>query len=196
MSIRVTALTGASLATGLDDLAHLRITVFRDFPYLYDGTLDYERGYVEKFARAEGAVIVAAFDGDDIVGVATASPLLGHADAFAAPLRAAGYDPARIFYFGESVLLPQYRGLGLGHRFFDVREAHARQAGGYAQTAFCAVIRPADHPRRPADYRPLDAFWTKRGYTRSTGTIATFDWRDIDQSESTAKHMQFWMRPL
>ena len=40
------ALTGADVRTVLDDVARLRISVFRDFPYLYDGSLDYERDYL------------------------------------------------------------------------------------------------------------------------------------------------------
>ena len=47
----------------LPDLARLRITVFRDWPYLYDGTLDYEQEYLAKFAAAKGAVCVIARDG-------------------------------------------------------------------------------------------------------------------------------------
>ncbi|MFP5511018.1 MAG: GNAT family N-acetyltransferase, partial [Alphaproteobacteria bacterium] len=42
--IRVAALTGAGLEAALDDVARLRIAVFRDWPYLYDGDLAYERG--------------------------------------------------------------------------------------------------------------------------------------------------------
>ena len=33
-------LSGAALLPHLDDVARLRIAVFRDWPYLYDGTLD------------------------------------------------------------------------------------------------------------------------------------------------------------
>jgi len=36
-------LTGGRLAQGLDAVARLRIEVFRAHPYLYDGSLDYER---------------------------------------------------------------------------------------------------------------------------------------------------------
>ena len=43
MSLRVALLTGTALGQVLPDLARLRITVFRDWPYLYEGTLAYEQ---------------------------------------------------------------------------------------------------------------------------------------------------------
>ncbi|MFM9941442.1 MAG: GNAT family N-acetyltransferase [Hyphomicrobiaceae bacterium] len=194
--VTVEPLTGPALLAALPDLARLRITVFRDWPYLYDGSLAYEQGYVEKFAKSPGAVIVAARDGDRIVGAATASPMVGHADAFAEPFRARGYDIARICYFGESVLLSAYRGHGIGHAFFDAREAHARTLPDVTHTVFCGVVRPADHPLRPADYVPLDAFWMKRGYHKLEGLVGSFAWLDIGETAKTAKPMQFWMKAL
>ena len=196
MSIHVEPLTGVALKDALPALARLRIAVFRDWPYLYDGTIAYEEGYIRKFSEAKDALIVAARDGDQIVGAATASPMEGHADEFAEPFQAKGYDTGRIFYCGESVLLPAYRGKGIGHAFFDHREARARELGRFTHAAFCGVVRPADHPLRPPDYRPLDAFWMKRGYRKVDGLVARFSWKDIDKPEADEKPMQFWMRAL
>lgn len=195
-AIRVETLSGAAFQGALPSLAMLRISVFRAYPYLYDGSLDYEQRYLEKFRATDGAVIVAAFDGRRIVGCATASPLLGHADAFATPFRNAGFDPRTIFYFGESVLDPAYRGRGIGHRFFDHREAAARAQGGFTHLAFCGVVRPDDHPSRPKDYTPLDAFWAKRGFEKAEGLVAQFDWKDVDQADETSKAMQFWVKKI
>ena len=194
-SVSVRPLTGAALDAALDDLAWLRIEVFRAWPYLYDGSLDYERGYLNEFAASTGAVLVAAFDGDRIVGAATAAPMESQKPEFRDPFEAAGYDPADLFYFGESVLLPSYRGRGIGHAFFDHREAAARTAGKGICT-FCAVVRPGDHPARPAEYIPLDGFWRKRGYAPVEGLVTTFSWTDIGETDETAKPMQFWMRRI
>lgn len=196
MTIAVETLSGSAFRAALDDLARLRITVFRDWPYLYDGSMAYEQKYLDKFAATAGAVIVAARDGDKIVGCATAAPLLGHEPEFAEPFVTAGHDPHAIFYFGESVLLKNYRGRGIGHAFFDQREAAARRVAGVTHTAFCGVVRPHDHPARPADYVPLDAFWMKRGYDKVPGLVANYSWTDVGMSEKTAKPMQFWMRAL
>ena len=196
MTLEVSALTGAALAQGLPALAQLRIEVFRAFPYLYDGTLDYETKYLTTFAAAPGAVIVAAWDNGEIVGCATAAPMAAVDPAFSAPFRAKGMDIGRIFYCGESVLRSTYRGQGLGHAFFDQREAQARRLGGFTLSTFCAVVRPDDHPLKPPGYQPLDAFWTKRGYRKAPGMTCTFSWKDIDQPEETPKTMQFWTREL
>lgn len=188
-------LTGAALDAALDDVAALRITVFRDWPYLYDGDLDYERRYMESYRNSDGAVLVGAFDGPRLIGAATGTPMKDHADDFAAAFAGTGINLDTVFYCAESVLLADYRGRGIGHRFFDLREDHARTLG-FSHAAFCGVIRPEDHPQRPATYRPLDAFWRKRGYGPLAGVIAEFRWKDVDQAEETAKRLQFWMREL
>ncbi|WP_353228551.1 GNAT family N-acetyltransferase [Novosphingobium sp.] len=193
MILAVRPLTGAELAAALGDLADLRIRVFADFPYLYDGDADYEAQYITEFAAAPDAVLVAAFDGARIVGAATAAPMIHQKAEFRDPFAARGVDVARLFYFGESVLQREYRGQGVGHAFFDAREAQARQCGATA-ACFAAVIRPADHPARPHGYVPHDAFWQKRGYAPVPGLVTQLGWKDHGDMAETDKPMQYWMR--
>lgn len=193
MEVRV--LTGPALDAALDDVAALRIAVFRDWPYLYDGSLEYERRYLDSYRTSPGAVVVGAFDGPRLVGAATGTPLEDHAEDFAAAFAPTGLPLDTVFYCAESVLLPGYRGQGLGHAFFDAREAHAR-ALGRRFSAFCSVIRPKDHPLKPETYRPLDGFWAKRGYAPLPGVIAHFRWTDVGAAGETEKPLQFWGRPL
>ncbi len=195
MTLTYQVLDGDAVAAALDDLARLRIDVFADWPYLYAGSLDYERDYVATYRDAQNAILVAAKDGDRIVGAATGTPMEDHANDFAAPFAATGIPLTDIFYCAESVLLPDYRGQGAGHVFFDMREAKAK-ALGRRYVAFCSVMRPEDHPARPADYRPLDGFWRKRGYEKLDGVIARFKWTDHGDAEQTEKPLQFWMKAL
>lgn len=88
-----------------------------------------------------------------------------------------------------------YRGQGIGHAFFDNREAHAR-ALGFEKAVFCSVVRPDGHPLKPSGFAPLEPFWRKRGYRPLAGVIAHFSWKDLGEAESTFKPLQFWMRDL
>ncbi len=196
MALDVKSLVGEEMKAVLPDLARLRIIVFRDWPYLYDGTLEYEQEYLAKLSAAKGAVCVVARDGTEIVGASTAAPMIEHADEFAEPFETAGYDLKDIFYCGESVLLKTHRGHGLGNAFFDHREAHAKNLGGFTYSTFCRVERPADHPLKPKYYRPLDDFWRKRAYAPREGIVGNYRWKDIDQAEETDHAMQFWMKRL
>lgn len=199
--IRIEPIAGDAVHAFLGDLARLRMTVFREWPYLYDGDAASEEAYLAGFSRGKGAIIVAAFDGDEIVGAATGSPLQEHTEEFGPLFHKHGHDPDDIFYCGESVLLAAYRGRGIGHAFFDHREQHARTlnaAHGYRfkYSAFCGVVRDAGDPRAPTGYRPLDGFWEKRGYRKVDGLIGHYEWREIGEQHETRKDMQFWMRTL
>ena len=188
------ALTGNALAAALDDVAQLRIEVFAAYPYLYDGDLAYERRYLEPYC-AQDAIVVGAFEGAELVGAATGMPLAAHADDFAVAFEGTGIALEDVFYCAESVLLPEYRGQGIGHAFFEYRESHARRLG-FDHAAFCAVLRPEDHPMKPEGYRPLDAFWRARGYAPLDGITAQFGWRDIGEESESLKRLQVWMRAL
>lgn len=193
MTVTVRPLTGAEIGAALDDLAKLRITVFAAYPYLYDGDAAYEAEYLAEYAAAADAVLVAAFDGARIVGAATAAPMIHQKAEFREPFAARGLDVDRLFYFGESVLLPEYRGQGIGHAFFDHREAQAQRCGANA-SCFAAVIRAEDHPAKPAGYVPHDAFWTKRGYAVVPGLVTELAWKEHGEEGESLKAMQYWLK--
>ena len=195
-TLRVRRFTGGAITPFLPALASLRITVFREWPYLYDGDADYEREYLQTYSRSPESLFVLATDADQVIGAATGVPLADETAECQRPFVASGLDPRRIFYFGESVLLPAYRGRGLGVRFFAEREGYASALGRFTHTSFCAVQRPLDHPRRPPDYVPLDAFWARRGYARHPELATTYAWKDLDEGAPSPKPMTFWMKRL
>ena len=200
MSLSFRHISGAELQQYISELARLRIRVFREFPYLYDGDPAYEEGYLQTYLKAERSVVVLAMDESDpalpVVGASSALPLGDETEEVQRPFIAAGMNPDEIFYCGESVLLPQYRGLGAGVEFFKRREAYGRALGGFKTVCFCAVQRPEDHPRRPADYVPLDEFWSRRGYRKAPQLHTTFSWQDLDEDSESEKPMTFWLKDL
>jgi GNAT superfamily N-acetyltransferase len=191
--LRLQNFHGPELEPHLDALGTLRIAVFREYPYLYDGSLEYERDYLRVYLRSTGSLVVLAFDDDRVVGATTCLPMLDEGPEFQAAFVKAGYDLSTICYFGESILLPEYRGHGVGKEFFVRREDHV-QSLGLKLSTFCAVDRPADHPLRPAGYRPLDDFWRSQGYVKHPELQATFVWKEIGEENESPKTLTFWVK--
>lgn len=189
--LRVITQTGADLRRHLDDIARLRIQVFRAWPYLYDGDPAYERRYLQTYIDTPDAMVALCLDGDRVVGASTALPLAHETEDIRRP-----FDRVDdTLYLGESVLDPSYRGRGIGLAFFEHREAHAARLG-LKHCVFCAVQRVEDDPRRPPDAAPLDAFWRKRGYAPIDGCTTSLSWREIGETVESPKPMQFWRKTL
>lgn len=196
-SLQIFTVTGAGVAPYVSDLARLRIEVFREYPYLYDGDLDYEARYLQTYGASPESLFVLARDGErGIVGASTAVPMAHEEAAFQRPFAERGLDPARIFYYGESVLARAYRGQGIGARFFAEREAHARGLGGFTHVVFCAVERAPGDPRRPASHRALDGFWQRQGFRKVPELTTTYSWKEVGEDAETPKPMTFWIKEL
>lgn len=185
---------GDEILPYLDAAARLRIGVFREYPYLYDGSAEYEAVYLRRYIDCPESLFVCALAAGEVIGVSTALPLSAADEAFQQPFRDAGIAVESFYYLGESCLLPGYRGRGIGHAFFDHREACARELG-YAMTTFCSVLRPPDHPCKPADYRSHARFWHKRGYDPN-GLVAELAWEQIDAAGEVRNRLEFWQKSL
>ncbi len=194
--LQIETLQPSDIPAYLDQLAKLRITVFREFPYLYEGDTAYEAKYLQTYVEARDAIVILAKHENKVVGAATGLPLDQEEDAFIKPICDAGYNPDTIFYFGESVLLPEYRGQGTGSIFIEQREQHARSLNRFQYTAFCSVDRPDDHPAKPPHYKPLHGFWKRHGYRPLPEVKVYFPWRDIGEEDETSKPMTVWIKSL
>lgn len=195
MKLQLLKLKGLDIIPYLEKVGRLRLSVFRDYPYLYEGTLEDEFDYLTSYARADTSLVVLAMDGENAVGATTCLKLTEADSSFQSAFHEAGIKTDAFCYFGESVLLAKYRGQGVGKQFFQHREEHAGDLG-CSMTAFCAVDRPKDHILRPLEYRELNSFWQAQGYVKHPELKATFSWKEVNQTEETAKTLTFWLKKL
>ena len=192
----IDVVSGTDVLGVMDRVAELRTLVFREFPYLYEGDVEYEKDYLKTLAKSSKALVVLARDDKDIVGVSTGMPLEDADEPFQKPFADRGLPVEDYFYFAESVLLPEYRGKGFGRKFFHYRQAHAEKVGDYKRLCFCAVERASDHPLRPESYRPLDTFWQSEGFVHRPELRTTYPWLDLGDEEETHKVMTFWVKKI
>lgn len=195
-AFEITEIPGTGLGPWIEALGGLRIQVFREFPYLYDGSLEYERNYLKTYQKvATSRIVLVTSSEGELIGATTCLPLSEESEEFTRPFAQAGIDVSRILYFGESIVLPEWRGQGLGKEFFHRREAHARRLG-LSTCAFCAVDRPENHPLRPSGHRFLDEYWNSLGYLKQPGLQAEFRWKEIGEETESPKTLTFWTRKI
>jgi GNAT superfamily N-acetyltransferase len=188
-------LTGAAIADAVDDLATLRLEIFPEYPYLYQGRREDELAYLGSYAEAPDACVILARDGLTVIGAATGMPLV-HEDAQMSDAYAGTAFPlGQVYYVGELLFRPDYRNCGLGRRLLDRLENHIRSLGGYRYLTCATVERPDDHPLRPYDYIPITRFLARTGFVRLPGVTTNFTWCEIDGVKRDHP-MQFWSKEL
>jgi GNAT superfamily N-acetyltransferase len=188
-------LYGLDLVPRLQVLAELRIKIFRDWPYLYQGSHEAEAQYLQMYVDCPDSFVLLVWDGTSCIGASTSLPLLAAVEALRQPFIDSGKDLSRISYFGDLILVPAYRGHGLGLSFFTEHESHARRLG-LDICSFCTVQRADDDARKPSDAVDLASFWQRRQYHRQEDLFCHFPWLDVDETLATMKRMNFWLRQL
>jgi GNAT superfamily N-acetyltransferase len=196
MTITIARYAGKGLVPHLPVLARLCTAVFREWPNLYEGDGRYDADHLRSIADSPASLLLIASDGAEPIGASTCLPLRDATPDVQAPFHARGWSPGNFFYLAESVILPRYRGRGMGGQFFAMREAHARLVSDCAFTCFCAIMRPPDHPARPADATSLDAFWRRQGYSPVPGLQCSMAWREIGATDESDLTLQFWIKML
>ena len=194
--IQIRTLTGTGIKTYIPSILKVRSEVLQEFPYLSIDNTEAEMKYLKKLSQSKEAIAVLVFDGSKIVGVSTGLPLEAHQTGFQKVFLDRNHHPSDYYFFGSSALLKKYRGRGIAHHFFDLRENHVRQLKRYKKICFTTVIRPKDHQKRPSDYSSLDNFWKKRGYVEYKDLITTLSWLEIGEEKPSHKPLNFWIKSL
>lgn len=194
--LELKSLSGPEAQKYISELAQLRMRVFQEYPYLYEGDYEYEKQYLQRYFSCPESFVLVVLDEGRLVGATTAIPLSKESEEFQAQYRVLDLNPEQIYYFGESALLPEYRGLGLGKEFMRLREEQAQKANRYRFCSFCGVHRDPEDPRRPKHYRPLDTFWKAQGFERMKNGFTTIAWKEIGEQHATPKAMQIWIKPI
>jgi hypothetical protein len=193
-SIKILPFTGKNVETYLPSIARLRIEVFREFPFLQEKTLDEELHLLKKYTECPEAIVVIVFNGSTIVGASTGIPLCQENDNVLKLLKENKKNPDSFFFFSESFLLKPYRGRGIGHHFFDLREEHVAHLKRFNHICFSAIQRP--DKKKPHDYLPLNDFWRKRGFTEHPELQYFLSWKDHDEKKFSEKLLTCWIKRL
>jgi GNAT superfamily N-acetyltransferase len=194
--IHIRSFTGTGLKPYLHSVAKLRIEVFREYPYFEEPDLDRETQFLKKLLSNKESIGVLIFDHTTLVGVSLGYPLSIEEPSLRRPFKERQLDVESYFFFGDSTLLKTYRGRGIGHHFFDAREAHVVHYKKFKHICFCVPDYLEVDPQRPKDFIPLHDFWRKRGYVQHSEIKCSLSWKMIGEVRLAEKQMVYWIKDL
>jgi GNAT superfamily N-acetyltransferase len=191
--IRFTIQQGKEIYPYIQDLARLRISVFSEYPYLYNGDNVYEAKYLSKFSEVEDTYIILVFDKETVIGALTGIPIRFEEEGI---VKHIPKDKVLdTYYLSEIVLDKNYRGRGIGVQLLHQLEDKIISLKKYKRLYFASVIRPENHPAKPKEYRSLDTMWLSNGY-QPTSFTCILSWKEISEEEETEKTLALWEKEI
>ena len=191
----IRAFSGQEARKYFNDIAQIRLSLFSQYPYLYKGTLEDERNYLEIYFQSPDAVILLVFDNEKVVGFSNSIPLTQESEEMKTPFKKQGLNLKEYLYVGEVMVYPDYQHKGIARKFFEFHE-HKARTQGYSKVVFMTVNRPENHTFKPTDYRSLEPIWRHFGYEIVPGLVIDFEWTQIDTNIATQNCLAIWQKNI
>ena len=174
--------TGHEFQQYTNEIAALRMLVFKEYPYLYDGDMQTELDHLNDYSKSKNSILIIVKDEQKVIGAVTGIPLAEVDEVFLTPF--AKNEPIdSIFHLGEILLLKEYRGKGIGYKTYKLFEDLVREKKQYNKIAIIEVVRDQDDPRKPKNYISARKFWEKMGYTEHPKMVIHTFYKEVDSPE-------------
>lgn len=178
-SPQIVVLEGAQINPYLKDIVELMLAVYREPPYLYEGTMEEYLPLVQTYADSKQGIAALLFDEKKLIGVAAGAPLKDVNPKWHDPFK--NDDMEKIFYIGDEVLLSDYRGKRLGSQLFDTLVNSIPSS--LETIAFSRIEEKS----------PLNDALKARGFIERPEKTVIIPWREIGSNEEEVPHkLIFW----
>ena len=200
MGITVEIYIGQDSTDYIDTISKLRVDVFKEYPYLYEGELCYEKNYMLGYTTDKQAMIAIARVDGKLAGVSTGIPLISNSEIVVDAKKVFLQEKIEIgdyYYYGEVIVLPEYRGRGLTTKLYAAQNELIK-SWGFKHVCILTVVREIDHPLKPVDYKSPEKMWEHLGFFRNK-LITDYHWPTIqaDKSVKDIKNtLEFWTKQL
>ncbi|MES2344650.1 MAG: GNAT family N-acetyltransferase [Chlamydiota bacterium] len=187
--VKIEVLEGTEVIPYLKQLAELRISFYRDYPYLYEGSLIEEEKYLSLYADSKNSLFVIAKEGEKMVGAITGLPLLESQEENRIVFKHKQSIAEHIFHIGEFVLLPEYRNADIQKRLYRQFEKFVMELTEYDGISLCEIERPSYDSF-------VESLWKDNGFIKQPGLSSYYRWKEVDALEDTDHLMIYWIKNL
>ncbi|HLB52190.1 MAG TPA: GNAT family N-acetyltransferase [Chlamydiales bacterium] len=188
--------TGNLFKQYINTVANLRMSIFKEYPYLYDGSMTYEAEYLKSYAVSKNSILIIVKDKEKIVGAITGIPLMETDEMFRIPFVKHHFPVRSIFYLGEILLLKEYRGKGIGYKMYKMFEDLVRKNKQYEKIAIAEVLRDKNDPRKPENYVSVHKLWERLGYIEHSEMIMQAPYKEIGGAGKVPHSLIFSFKDL
>lgn len=189
--MEIEVIGGEKIRDVIDELGNFRITIFKEYPYLYDGDLDYERKYLSRYSSISDSILLLVRDKEGILGASTGIPIVNDEPEFTEPFK--DKNIGEIFYIGELMIRKDNRSKGIGTLLLK-NMLDLINKNQFKTVCLYTVDRGNSHPLKPDFYQSPDSLWRKFGFEKHSSHIVYFSWRDLGNVAETEKPMNVWIK--
>ena len=190
-------LLGQEILSHIREISDITMNVFKEYPYLYEGTEQEQWEYVDKrYCKQPNSVVCMASREGRLVGVVMGVPMNQAPLKYQTPFLNQGIDLSKLFYIGEMTILQGHRQTGVRQKLCEELKSHILKKGFYECITFCEIVRPHDDPKRPKNYHDHDRAWESLGFVKDNTRKTVSAWNENGGTQEIDHTMVYWLLDL
>lgn len=195
-STSIEVLKGSEAIPYLNKLMEIRLLFYRDYPYLYDGSIEDEENYLRIWSNSENTLLVVAKRNDKVVGVIIGLPFSESPEENKQAFQNLETSPEDLFYLGDNIVIQELKVGNVQKQMYHQFERAVKQLKKYKEIVVCEIERDVNDPKKIANDTFYEFSWNAQGFIREPNQIVNFTWKEIGDSKISNHHMVFWRKPL
>lgn len=184
-------LKGKEAGRYIDDLADLRISYFREYPYFYQVNRSVEKEYLTTYSRSPNTLFVVA--GEEAVGVLTGCPLTESIEGYQRPFVNKKMELDKVFCLGEFVFQSGYENEAIQKKMYEQLEEQIRKERKYSQIVVYEIVR-LENDLEPPGYVSIEEFWEKMGFVKQADLALSIPWEDSRTNRLVDHTLVAWLK--
>lgn len=188
-NIKYEILQGEKIQSRLSEIIILCDTIYRQYPYLYNGDDAGYTEYVRSYSASPNSVVILAFANDEAIGIAMGMPMKETREYYTAPFTAHYMDVNDIFYLGEFGIKPEHHQLGISFDMYRQFEEIVRATQKFSTIAFWEILNPMKCEELHQAYRAT-------GFSYHPELSFELWWQNIGETNESAHLAQYWIKSL
>lgn len=191
--LTLSTLSGSEARKYFQQIASMRINMFKGYPYFYEGSFDCEKEYLESYFNSTHSKVLLVLKDEQIVGFSTSIPLK-EMEVVRSAFSKKQIDTSQYLYIGETLIEEPFRTPELLRKISEFHEAQAKNTG-YSRLVCMVVKRDHSHPLRPANYRALEPV-QDLGYKLLEEIEVKQKWERTDTHQREENCLDIWTKPI